>query len=366
MSSGDHHAVVVGAGIGGLAAAISLRQAGMSVTVLEQAVELRPLGAGLSIWPNGVHALRALGLGAIADTALRDRGGLRRPDGSLIAEFDPNAIAERYDAPLIGMHRASLHEALLEALDPGTLRLGVRVDGIEEAGGLRLADGSAISADLVVGADGLRSCLREELVGDGPPCDSGIVAYRGVAAATSSMPAGEWWGEASVAGLLPLSDGRAYWYVAYRGAPDRDRLTAIVAGYAEPLPEIVAATPQDAVLEHRLFDRDPVERWGDARATLLGDAAHPMLPFLGQGACAALEDAVVIGEAVSESARIEQAIASYERRRLKRTATLVRRSRAAARVALIGSRRGRDLRNAVLGRLPESLRLRQLDAVIKA
>ena len=127
VTSEERTAAVVGAGIGGLATGIALRRAGWEVTVFEQAEELRPLGAGLSIWPNGVHALRSLGLGALADEGPRGGGALRRADGSVLAEFDPDLIAERYGAPLVGVHRPDLHEALIDGVGPERVRLGSRL-----------------------------------------------------------------------------------------------------------------------------------------------------------------------------------------------------------------------------------------------
>lgn len=281
------HAAVIGAGIGGLAAGVGLRQAGWEVTVYEAAAELRPLGAGLSIWPNGVRALRQLGLSDLAAAAPRADGALRRADGSVLAGFDPDVLEARFGAPLVGFHRADLHEGLVAALGPERLRTGMRLDALVD-GELLFDDGSSVRADLVVGADGLHSTVRAALLGDGEPRDAGIVAFRGVADLDAPVPAGEWWGSGSVAGLLPLGQGRVYWYLAHRGELDRAALPELVAGYGEPVREAVDRTGAEQVLLHRLYDRDPVPGWSRGSTTLLGDAAHPMLPFLGQGAGSAM------------------------------------------------------------------------------
>jgi len=356
----ERTAAVVGAGIGGLATAIALRRAGWEVTVYERADELRPLGAGLSIWPNGVRALRELGLGDLAERAPRGGGALRRADGSVLAEFDPDMIAERYAAPLVGLHRADLHDALMDAAGRDRIRLGTEVAGL--AGDeLRFADGSGVRAELIVGADGIESTIRAAVVADGAPRDSGIVAFRGVAEFDGDVPAGEWWGDGSVAGLLPLLGGRIYWYLAFRGAPDRGELDRRLRGYAAPVPEIVAATARADVLVHRLYDRRPTAGWSNGPATLLGDAAHPMLPFLGQGACAALEDAVALAAAFEHNPDVQDALSAYELARYARTKDLVAGSARAARIALI---HGGRLRNALLARTPSSMRLRQLDRIV--
>jgi 2-polyprenyl-6-methoxyphenol hydroxylase-like FAD-dependent oxidoreductase len=357
------HAAIVGAGIGGLAAGVALRQAGWEPTVYEAAPEVRAVGAGLSIWPNGVRALRQLGLGDLAAAAPRADGALRRADGSALAGFDPDVLEARFGAPLVGFHRADLHEGLITALGPERLRPGMRLDSIVD-GELLFDDGTSARADLVVGADGLHSTVRASLLGDGEPRDAGLVAYRGVTELDATVPAGEWWGAGSVAGLLPLGGGRVYWYLAHRGDPDRAALPGLLAEYGEPIREAANRTGGEQLLVHRLYDRDPVSSWSRGSATLLGDAAHPMLPFLGQGACSALEDAVALGTAAAATTDVEAALADYERARIDRGAALVDGSRKAAKAALLDSRIGRRVRDLLVSHAPESVRLRQLDAFV--
>lgn len=358
-------AAVIGAGIGGLAAGVALRKAGWSVTVFEHADEIRPLGAGLSVWPNGSRALRSLGLGPLVDQAPRTGGSLRRADGGVLAEFDPDVIEQRYGAPLVGLHRADLHEALLDALGSEHVRLGVEFIALgDDDSSARFADGSSAQADLILGADGLGSRVRTAIVGDGKPADSGIVAFRGVSPITSEVPAGEWWGSGSAAGLLPLLEERVYWYLAFRGDPDPLELERRVAEYGAPVREVIGATVADEILVHRLYDRPATSSWSRGSVTLIGDAAHPMLPFLGQGACSALVDAVALGEALAVAETVPAALAAYENARIRRTADLVKGSRQAARVALAGSAVARSVRHALVGWAPASMRLRQLDRVI--
>jgi 2-polyprenyl-6-methoxyphenol hydroxylase-like FAD-dependent oxidoreductase len=363
-------ATVIGAGIGGLATAIALRRAGCEVVVREAHEEIRELGAGISVWPNGVRALRALGLDELVDhpEVPRVDGALRRADGSVLADFGADVIAKRYGEPLVGLHRRDLHGALSAAFGTDDVRLGSRLIDIE-GDVLRFADGDSDRPDLAVGADGLRSVARGALISDDEPRDSEIVAFRGVSPAPGEVLAGEWWGDESVAGLLPLRGGLVYWYVAHRvpeGEPDPEgaELPRRAAEFAAPLPEIVAATPPDDVLLHRLYDRPPVRAWSSQRATLVGDAAHPMLPFLGQGACSALEDAVALGEAVASHSDVRAALDEYELRRVRRTTKLVQGSRRAAALVLTPSPLGRRLRNALVGRIPTAMRLRQLDPII--
>lgn len=364
----ERRAVIAGGGIGGLASGVALGRAGFDVQVLERAPSLEPLGAGLSLWPNAVHALRALDLGEVADAPGVPRGGgaLRRADGSVLASYDPAEIERRYGAPLVGVHRGDLQQALVGALGPEKVRCDAGVSGLAPEG-VRLCDGSVLEADLVVGADGLHSVIREHVAGAADPRESGIVAYRGVVEQRGDVPAGERWGAGSVAGLLPLSGDRVYWYVAFMGdaTADQGELRERAGEYASPVPEIVAATDPEAVLCHVPFDRPPPERMAAGNAALVGDAAHPMLPFLGQGACSALEDAVALGSAVAAEANLDLALAAYEAERLPRAATLVKGSRAASRAALAQSAAVRAVRNAAVRALPASMRMRQLDRVIE-
>jgi 2-polyprenyl-6-methoxyphenol hydroxylase-like FAD-dependent oxidoreductase len=362
--------IVAGAGIGGLAAAIAATDAGCEVTVIERAPEQRPIGAGLSLWPNGVRALRNLGAASWIEgggAPLGDGGIRRARDGSLMASTSPEQLRERYGEPMVLVHRARLLEALLERLGPERVRFGAEVTSAHQEGRVALASGQSLDADAVIGADGIDSAVRASVLRDGKPRDSGAVAYRAVIDWPGEVPAGEYWGRGEVFGLVPLSGGGLYWYAAFReDAKPADALQGLRARYgdwAEPIPAVLDATDAAAVLRHVLKDRPPAKRWGEGRVTLLGDAAHPMLPFLGQGACCALEDAVALGEALRGSPDAEDSIRAYERARIKRATSLVKGSKTASRAAL-ASGPAAALRDVATSSIPESLRLRQLDRVI--
>jgi 2-polyprenyl-6-methoxyphenol hydroxylase-like FAD-dependent oxidoreductase len=365
---------IVGGGIGGLAAAAALRRDGHDITILERSARFEPLGAGLSIWPNGAHALRALGVGEVVDSAgiPRGDGGIRRArNGSLLASTSGEELERRYGAPLALVHRADLQSALLLAAGANAVRFGAEVIAVDEHGATELASGESVRADVVVGADGIRSVTRACVRGDEPLRPSGFVAYRSVVEWSEQVPAGEYWGRGEVVGLAPLSDGRVYWYAAHRTddvAPDPAAwLAALHARYgawADPVPRILQATVPERLLRHELSDRAPIDDWGRGAVTLLGDAAHPMLPFLGQGACCALEDAVALAAALRGASDAPEALRAYERSRAPRAALLVNGSRAAARVALLASPIGTRLRNLAVAAVPARVRLRQFDRAV--
>jgi 2-polyprenyl-6-methoxyphenol hydroxylase-like FAD-dependent oxidoreductase len=367
MSTSAETIHVAGAGIGGLATAAALQGQGLPVVVHDRAPELTPIGAGLSLWPNAVLALEALGVtGLRGGTIPRGGAGLYRWDGEPLAKNAGEAIEQRYGAPLVLLHRAELQQALLAVLAPGSLRLGEALESFTQDEGrvsLRFADGGTDSGALLVGADGLRSTVRAELLGDESPRESGLIAHRGVVALDAPPLAGELWGADGVFGVAPLSGGRVYWYATQREGDSRD-LLEIFGDWAAPVPEILRRSTD--VLRHRLYDRPPARRWAEGRVALLGDAAHPMLPFLGQGACQAIEDAVALGDAVRTHGAVPDALRAYEQARRRRAAMLVKRSRAAGRVAHVQSRWKRGLRDELVRRTPERARYRQLDAAIGA
>ena len=328
-------AVVIGAGIGGLAAAVALRRVGFETLVIERAASIREVGAGLSIWSNAINALRELGLGAsvMAVASVIDRNTVRTPHGRLIARTEFEAISRMAGAACVCLHRGVLQKILLDAMPLASVRTGARCSGFDNSTAI-LESGERIKADVLVGADGMASVIREGVHGAVTPRYAGYTCWRGIRQSDGGLlperSALLVIGAGSQFGVWPCGTGKLYWFLT-KNAPQgtkqsKTEAVAVCRDWAAPVPEIVAGTPEEAMLQNDIVDRPPLGWWGRGAVTLLGDAAHPTTPNLGQGACQALEDAVVLAHCLSEKQPIEAALRKYERLRLPRTTEIVRNS----------------------------------------
>ena len=346
--------VVVGAGIGGLAAAVALARTGRRVTVVERAPRIEEVGAGLQISPNAGRILQEFGLGpAMAAVALEPKAlHIRRAgDGARLATLPLAAVRERWGAPFRVFHRADLQKLLLdEALRCGVeIRTGLRCDGVDQdatQARLRLvgetAEEQTLAADAVIGADGLRSTIRDRLRlrPDDSPAPVGMTAWRAILPAEAlPAPLRErvtqlWLGPSAHVVHYPLRDASIVSAVAIladaadAGPPAETRTGAELAaamGFARWSPELRALIEAGAAWRRwPLFLRPELPRWACGRIALLGDAAHPMTPFLAQGAAQAIEDAAALAHALAGAASIEAALGAYQSARIER-ATQVQR-----------------------------------------
>jgi 2-polyprenyl-6-methoxyphenol hydroxylase-like FAD-dependent oxidoreductase len=354
---------VIGAGIGGLAAAAGLQRDGHEVTVYEQRPAPSPDGAGLTLFGNALQALDSLGLGDAVRSVSTDamasmRPGQRRPDGTWLLTVPRSALSS-----LRSVHRVALHRVLAERLSPGTLRAG-RAALVSPDGSPRITlDGRAEEFDLVVAADGLRSRSRAALGLDTGLRYAGYTAWRGVTSGPVDLrgEAGETWGRGRIFGIVPLPDERVYWFGTLNAPPgasfpdEREAALREFVGWHAPIRECIAATRPEAVLRHDIYDvAKPLSSFVRGRTVLLGDAAHAMTPNLGQGAGQGLEDAATLALLLRGASAdgLDTALARYSGIRRKRTGVLVRRSRMAGRVAQASGPVVAGLRDAALRLTP--------------
>ena len=341
MNQLNERIIIAGGGIGGLAAGVALRQKGFDVLVIEQAEELREIGAGLSVWPNATRVLNHLGL---LGEALRRSEVLRRLQmrtwrGEIVSEIKTIAA---YETPSICIHRADLLSILKERLPDECVLLGERVEAFgqrDESVIARCSSGREVEGHALIGADGINSMVRAQLLGPSKPVYRGYWSWRGIAQYTLpeeySQAASETWGHGRRFGVEPMGRGRVFWY-ATANAPEgtlgeqpgwKGELRKRFEEWHSPIPELIEATAREAVLKHETVDRPPVRRWGEGRVTLLGDAAHPTTPNLGQGACMALEDAAVLAKCLTLDGGMDARLRRYESLRFKRTGLITRDSK---------------------------------------
>ena len=371
MARSSRTAIVVGGGIGGLTAALSLRRAGVRVEVFEQAPALAEIGAGIQLSPNCARVLHHLGLRpaleriAVRPDALESR---HWADGRLLGSYSVNGAPLRYGAPHYLVYRPDLLDVLTGALltdalltdagltdagPDGVVQLGRQAAGVyqdDASATVEFADGGSATADLVIGADGIHSVIRSALFGDSLPSFSGTVAYRGrVPAATVAglrIPntSTKWWGPVpehhlvhypmggrdrlvNVVGVVPEQ-----WHTeSWTAKGEVSDLAAAFCDFHPPVPELVGAL--DEVYKFAIYDRAPLAEWTSGRVTLLGDASHPMVPFMAQGAAMAIEDAAILtrcltGAVPSGPASVGDALARYSHTRRERTSRMQSGSRA--------------------------------------
>jgi 2-polyprenyl-6-methoxyphenol hydroxylase-like FAD-dependent oxidoreductase len=360
-------AVVVGAGIGGLAAAIALERAGVEPTVIERAPELQEVGFGLLLSANATAALRRLGLrDAVAESGIRvQRAEVRNPRGDLLVLIDYAALGwETY-----GILRSELQRVMLGAVASERLRLGTTCIGTSEDGRTLIEGADPLVADVVIGADGIRSAVRRSLFGDERLRYGGHRAWRAGTDFEDERVRDrfvEVWGVGGGFGFGPAGLGRVYWY-CFEAVPEgaaaperpRDEFLRRYGDWFDPIPALIESTDPAAIEPTFTYDRRPRRVWGRGRVTLLGDAAHPMKPNIGQGAAQALEDAVVLGSCIAASGEPEDGLRTYEHKRVRRAKAAVRASRRVGRAAEVRSPLGARVRDAVMKALPDRLTVAQ-------
>ena len=337
---------IVGAGMGGMAAAATLRQAGFSVQVYEQASRFARIGAGIQMMPNSMKVLRGIGVeDHLRRTAFAPYSHLNRigDTGEVSNELPmPESL---YGAPYLCMHRGDLHDALVSAVPSEIIHLGKKLVGLEPRGEeveLAFADGSKVRADAVIGADGVHSLVREILLGPDKPIHKGRIAYRGVFPASlmggrEILPSRtKWWGEDRhiVIYYTTITRSEVYFVTSvpepaewmtqesWSAKGDMGELRKAYEGFHEEVRMVLDACPE--CHKWAILEREPLPRWSVGKVVLMGDACHPMTPYMAQGAATSIEDSAVLARCMQEFSgkSIETAFQRYEAHRKPRTSRI--------------------------------------------
>jgi len=346
----DNEIAVIGAGLGGLTCALALLQSGHRVRVYEQAAQLAEVGAGITLSPNASKVLIALGLGEGIDRLgfIPERQWTQNlTTGEILVDRPRGAnFAEIYGSPYTHLHRADLHQLLVSAVldvDPEAIKLNHQLVSVTPTGRMEFAGGNIAEAKLAIGADGLKSTVREQLFNPQAPRFTGQVAWRGVVNvaalghAVAALPPGIWIGEKRLFMRYPMRAGTLINCAAFvqldgwdkEGWMIRSTRAELLGHYADAEPrllELIGAIPEDQLFKWALHARDPLGSWTAGRVTLLGDAAHAMLPFMGQGAATAIEDGMVLARCLA-SFEQDEALQRYEAARRDRTTEIQEQSR---------------------------------------
>lgn len=352
------HIAIVGAGLGGLVAAIALHRAGFQATIFEQARAFGEVGAGIQVGPNAVKVLRALdleqGLERFGAMPEHHVGRSWQSGRVLFKSATRVACLERFGAAFYQVQRSDLHAHLRKALPADAIRLGVRCTSVEiDPATLRFADGTEETFDAIVGADGMHSMVRDCLLGPGKPRFTGVICWRGQTTA-DRLPKGligpdslNWMGPGGCIEHYYVRPGELVNWIAHRTSDiraeeswslegDKEEMLGAFAGWHPSLLTLLAAT--ERCYKWAILDREPLPEWSQGCVTLLGDAAHPMLPFLAQGGAMAMEDGYVLAESLKAMPEdIPGALQRYEALRLPRTTRVQMSSRARAEICQLSS-----------------------------
>ena len=371
---------IIGGGIAGLTTAIALGQKGYIAEVYESAKEIRGVGAGLALAANAMKGLERLGLLEEVEALGRVLPSFSILDqkGKVITKADSAAISKKYGLDNFLIHRADLHEFLLSKIDPKLIHTGKRAvsfqyvhDKIE----VIFSDASIKMTDYLIVANGIHSAIRTQLLPDAVPRYSGYTCWRAVIdnRDLEINESSETWGSKGRFGIAPLSKNQLYWFACVNAkendpemkAMTTEDLSAIFKNYHEPIGTIISNTANDQLIWNDIVDLEPITRYAFERILLLGDAGHATTPNMGQGACQAIEDAVVLADELDKNRNVQKAFQSFEKRRLERTHYITNTSWKVGRIAQLENHVLTAIRNFTFRNLPRSINDKQIDKVLQ-
>jgi 2-polyprenyl-6-methoxyphenol hydroxylase-like FAD-dependent oxidoreductase len=366
---------ILGGGIAGLTAALALRHKGIGCTVIEAAPEFRLVGAGIVLAVNAMRAYRQLGL---YDQLLAAGNHVKQ-----ISIYDDRGrIINRTFTPGVegltnlAIHRAALHRVLLDALGNTPITTGKRskdIDINDDGYRVHFEDGSTTDTQHLIVAEGIHSPIRRKIVPASRVRYSGYTCWRGVADNTllNIHESSETWGTRGRFGMVPVGENKVYWFACKNAPPADERMKAMgtsdllqdFGGYHPPIADILRTTPADQVIWADILDLEPMDRYAYGNLLFIGDAAHATTPNMGQGACQAIEDALVLAKCLEENPVVEEAFRTFEQKRLERTHYIVKQSWQLGKMAQWESPLLTRLRNVLIRSIPQRVFQRQVEKV---
>jgi 2-polyprenyl-6-methoxyphenol hydroxylase-like FAD-dependent oxidoreductase len=373
-------AIVIGGGIGGLCAALALQQAGVDTTVYEAAPKYKGLGAGVGLAANAMQGLARLG---VMDEVVAVKRGKQLDalvifdeNGREISNMDTRSLSNKYGINNFVIHRADLHEVLLNHLRAESVILDKRCETVEQVGDkvqVMFTDGSQVTADLLIAADGISSVVRQYLVPKSIPRYAGYTCWRAVTdnpgIKINEMISAETWAPQGRVGIAPLRNNKIYWYACINASQRDEKMRNMtpekLARHFEtvhsPVEAVLASTAPEQIIWNDIADLNPLKHFVYGRIVLLGDAAHATTPNMGQGACQAIEDAVVLAQCLKQYTDLAKALNRYEKRRKARTATVIKLSRRLGEVAQWRNPLLGKIRNTLFRAMPDFITQRQME-----
>ncbi len=364
---------IIGGGIGGLTTALALKQSGQELMVYESAAEIKPVGAGIVMANNAMQVFDKLGIRHKIENAGRKISNIKLTDTRLntLSDARLDKFESKYGVYNVAIHRADLQKILADEIGFENIRLSKRLLKIEKDNNFKLnfEDGTTVNSEVVIGADGIKSVVRNQLFGTGTIRDTKQRCWRGVSefdwTSKYNHEAFEVWGRGKRFGFVKISDKKVYWYAVIN-----EMLMKKSAGIIElfnnfhpEVLQIISETPKEQIIFSDIIDLQPIPKWQNGKVCLIGDAAHATTPNMGQGACQAVEDAYVIGRLFGQRNSVEEVFDRYEKLRMKKAHFIVNTSWKIGKVAHFENSVAVWLRNALVKTTPKSVNGKQLDKV---